>query len=97
MRRFRIVEKPSGSYPFKVQAKNSWWPFWYQVDYWQDLPTSQRNVAALEAQEKRRARGDIVHVNEVTTAGALTGFATGRVSSQTTGAGVTIVFAATST
>ena len=41
--------------------------------------------------------GDIVHVNEVTTAGALTGFATGRVSSQTTGAGVTIVFAATST
>ena len=41
--------------------------------------------------------GDHVLVNEVTTAGALTGFARGCVSSQTTGSGVTIIFTATST
>jgi hypothetical protein len=41
--------------------------------------------------------GDIIHVNELTTGGALTGFATGRVSSASTGSGVTCVFAATST
>lgn len=41
--------------------------------------------------------GDIVFVNELTTGGALTGFAVGRVSSQTTGSGVSVVFAATST
>ena len=41
--------------------------------------------------------GDRVFVNEVTTAGAYTAHATGVVSSQTTGAGVTLVFTATST
>ena len=41
--------------------------------------------------------GDFVHSVEVTTAGAFTGFAVGVVNAQTTGAGVTVTFAATST
>jgi len=40
---------------------------------------------------------DFVHVVEVTTAGAFTGFGIGVVSSQTTGSGVSVTFAATST
>lgn len=41
--------------------------------------------------------GDFLHSVEVTTAGAFTAFAVGCVSAQTTGAGVTVTFAATST
>jgi hypothetical protein len=41
--------------------------------------------------------GDFIHTVEVTTAGAFTGFGIGCISSQTTGAGVLVTYAATST
>lgn len=41
--------------------------------------------------------GDFVHTVEVTTAGAFTGFGVGVVNAQTTGAGVTVTYAATTT
>jgi hypothetical protein len=40
--------------------------------------------------------GDFVHVVEVTTAGAFTGFAIGCVSTQTTGSGVSLTYTASS-
>ncbi len=41
--------------------------------------------------------GDIMHVNQLSTAGALSGFATCRVNSVTSGAGATITCASTTT